>query len=75
MVVPYVLFRRSHMNTINYIQITRLFSYCELCLLEDALNRFKPSDLSEQHKLLLEQLRLKIRAARGWSHHYNKTER
>ena len=64
------------MNEKNYIYLTKALTYCELCYLEDALKNFSPAHLeSKRDQLALTALRQKVTFARGWAHHYGKTDR
>lgn len=64
------------MNEKNYIYLTKALTYCELCYLEDALKNSSPAHLeNERDQLALTALRQKVTFARGWAHHYGKTDR
>lgn len=57
----------------KYLNIANIFSYAELCHLEQALEEFRPNyPINEQ---MVRELKENIIAARGWIHHLNKCDR
>lgn len=57
----------------NYSAISKCFTYPELCLLEDAINKYNfPYKVDEKR---LAELRRLILLARGWAHQVGKCER
>ncbi len=60
---------------LSYERLSRCLPYCHLCLLEDILNKQDTTSYNEREKELFEELKEAVFMARGWAHHYNKTDR
>ena len=60
---------------IPYERLAKDFPYSHLCLLEDILKKQDTSSFSERDKEMFEELQQAVVMARGWAHHYNKTDR
>ena len=59
----------------DWTKLSKCLSYWELCCIEQALNNFFPSYLTDYDKEKFEKLKDTVASARGWQHHLNKTER
>lgn len=62
----------------DFYKLAKTLNYWELCCIEDALNEYLKNhsvqnDLAENEKV--ENLIQTVRNARGWVHHFNKTDR
>ena len=61
------------MDNRKYQQLAKVFTYCELCHIEQALNAFKPNYAVDE--AMVKELKENVTAARGWVHHLGKTDR
>ena len=57
----------------KYLDIAKIFTYVELCHIEQALESFKPNYPINDFKV--RELKENITAARRWVHHLGKCDR
>ena len=59
----------------DWVRLSRCLSYWELCYIEKALETFDPPYLTDYDKKSAQDLKEMVSAARGWQHHFLKTDR
>lgn len=59
----------------RYAKLAKILSEGELILLEDAMRKHTPRDLSNKGQDIWDDLKSDIIKARRWAHHLGKTER
>ena len=59
----------------RYAKLAKILSEGELILLEDAMRKYTPPELTIKGQDIWDNLQSDIIDARRWAHHFGKTER